>query len=90
MRVTYARTSGIQHLFVAYELDEDELYGYAKPRKMCAGFLESALPYPSTSRIAIICDNFSTHLSMPKTPGSKPGQRQTPSRSPALKAVFPG
>ena len=49
-----------------YELDEDKLYGYAKLRKMCARFLESALPYASTTRIAIICDNFSTHLRMAK------------------------
>jgi len=31
MRATYTRTKGVRHLFAAYELGEDKLYGYIKP-----------------------------------------------------------
>jgi transposase len=66
MRATYTRTEGVRHLFAAYELGEDKLFGHIKPRKTRARFLEfcrylRAL-YPLTIRIAIICDNFSPHL----------------------------
>jgi transposase len=33
MRATYHRTAGVRHLFAAYELGEDRLYGHVKPRK---------------------------------------------------------
>ena len=70
MRATYTRTAGIRHLFAAYELGEDKLYGHIKPRKTRARFLEfcrylRSLDPPST-RIAIICDNYSPHLSTAK------------------------
>jgi hypothetical protein len=39
MRATYTRTAGVRHLFAAYELDEDKLYGHIKPRKTRARFL---------------------------------------------------
>jgi hypothetical protein len=32
MRATYMRTVGDRHLFAAYELGEDKLYGHIKPR----------------------------------------------------------
>ena len=32
MRATYTRTAGVRHLFAAYDLGEDKLYGYIKPR----------------------------------------------------------
>ena len=66
MRATYTRTAGARHLFAAYELGEDKLYGHIKPRKTRARFLEFCRYlrslYPAATRIAIICDNFSPHL----------------------------
>jgi transposase len=66
MRATYTRTAGVRHLFAAYELGEDRLYGHIKPRKTRARFLEFCRYlrslYPASVRIAIICDNFSPHL----------------------------
>ena len=65
MRATYTRTTGIRHLS-AYELGEDKLFGHIKPRKTRARFLEFCRYlrslYPPQVRIAIICDNFSPHL----------------------------
>jgi len=67
MRATYTRTKGVRHLFAAYELGEDKLYGHIKPRKTRARFLEFCRYlrslYPPGVRLAIICDNFSPHLS---------------------------
>jgi transposase len=69
-RATYTRTAGVRHLFAAYELGEDKLYGHIKPRKNRARFLEFCRYlrslYPPTVRIAIICDNFSPHLTTSK------------------------
>jgi transposase len=66
MRATYTRTEGVRHLFAAYELGEDKLFGHVKPRKTRARFLEFCRYlrslYPPATRIAIICDNFSPHL----------------------------
>ena len=66
MRATYHRTEGVRHLFAAYELGEDKLFGHVKPRKTRARFLEFCrylrTLYPSSVRIAVICDNFSPHL----------------------------
>jgi len=70
MRATYTRTAGVRHLFAACELGEDKLYGHIKPRKTRTRFLEFCRYlrslYPLTTRIAIICDNFSPHLSTRK------------------------
>ena len=67
MRATYTRTEGVRHLLAAYELGEDKLFGHVKPRKTRARFLEFCRYlrslYPPEVRIAIICDNFSPHLS---------------------------
>jgi transposase len=72
MRATYTRTAGVRHLFAAYELGEDKLYGHIKPRKTRARFLEFCRYlrslYPSSVQIAIICDNFSPHLTTRKDP----------------------
>jgi transposase len=66
MRATYTRTAGVRHLFAALELGEDKLFGHIKPRKTRARFLEFCRYlrslYPSSVRIAIICDNYSPHL----------------------------
>jgi transposase len=40
LRATYKRTAGVRHLFAAYELGEDKLYGHIKPRKTRTRFLE--------------------------------------------------
>ena len=67
MRATYTRTEGVRHLLAAYELGEDKLFGHVKPRKTRARFLEFCRYlrslYPPQVRIAVICDNFSPHLS---------------------------
>jgi transposase len=67
MRATYTRTEGVRHLFAAYELSEDKLFGHVKPRKTRARFLEFCRYlrslYPPATRIAIICDNYSPRLS---------------------------
>ena len=66
MRATYTRTEGVRHLFAALELGEDKLFGHVKPRKTRGRFLEFCrylrTLYPPSARIAIICDNFSPHL----------------------------
>src|ERR1700749_4326819 len=67
MWATDTRTAGVRHLFAACELGEDKLFGHIKPRKTRARFLEFCRYlrslYPPATRIAIICDNFSPHLS---------------------------
>ena len=76
MRATYTRTEGVRHLLAAYELGEDKLFGHVKPRKTRARFLEFCrylrTLYPPSTRIAIICDNFSPHLT---TRQGRPGRR---------------
>ena len=42
LRATYTRTAGVRHLFAAYELGEDKLYGHIKPRKTGPGSWSSA------------------------------------------------
>jgi transposase len=70
MRATYTRTEGVRHLLAACELGEDRMFGHVKPRKTRTRFpgfcryLRSL--YPQSVRIAIICDNFSPHLSTAK------------------------
>jgi hypothetical protein len=54
----------------ACELGEDKLYGHIKPRKTRGRFLEFCRYlrslYPPQVHIAIICDNFSPHLTTRK------------------------
>ena len=70
MRATYHRTEGVRHLLAAYELGEDKLFGHVKPRKTRTRFLEFCrylrTLYPAQVRIAIVCDNYSRHLSTRK------------------------
>ena len=67
MRAAYTRTAGVRHLFAGYELGEDKLFGHIKPHKTRTRFLECCRYlrslYPPATRIAIICDNFSPHVS---------------------------
>lgn len=66
-RATYTRTGGVRHLFAAYDLDKDRLYGHIKARKGRTQFLAFCRyirsRYPKGVRIAIVLDNFSPHLS---------------------------
>ncbi len=70
IRATYRRTAGVRHLLAAYDLREDKLYGHIKPRKTRTRFLEFCRYirslYPPATRIAIICDNYSPHLTTAK------------------------
>jgi transposase len=70
LRATYTRTKGVRHLLAAYDLAEDKMYGHIKPRKTRARFLEFCRYlrslYPPQVRIAIICDNYSPHLTTRK------------------------
>jgi transposase len=66
MRATFHRTQGVRHLFAAFDLKANKLYGHVKPRKRRGEFL-TFLRYvrslhPSTIRIAVVLDNFSPHL----------------------------
>ncbi|MFB7966619.1 IS630 family transposase [Streptomyces rubiginosohelvolus] len=65
-RATYNRYGGVRHLFAALDLAKNKLYGHIKPIKRRTQFLEFCrylrTLYPSTVRIAIVCDNFSPHL----------------------------
>ncbi|MCP3770105.1 transposase [Streptomyces sp. MAR25Y5] len=65
-RVTYARPHGVRHLFAAYDLGKDKLHGHIKETKNRSRFLEFCrYPRslcPADVRIAVVCDNFSPHL----------------------------
>jgi hypothetical protein len=78
----------------AYELGEDNLYGHIKPRKTRARFLEFCRYlrslYPPSTRIAIICDNFSPHLTTANDKRSGPGRKRTTPRSPTRRPIRPG
>jgi transposase len=69
-RATYNRYGGVRHLFTALVLAKDKLYGHIKPVKRRTQFLEFCrylhTLYPDKVRIAIICDNFSPHLTTKK------------------------
>ena len=62
--------AGVRHLLAAYALHEDKLFGHVKPRRTRTRFLEFCRYlrslYPLSTRIAIICDNFSPHLTTDK------------------------
>jgi len=66
-RATYTRTEGVRHLFAALDLNKDKLYGHLKERKHRTNFLAFCKYlrslYPPATRIAIVLDNFSPHLS---------------------------
>ncbi|WP_329135393.1 IS630 family transposase [Streptomyces sp. NBC_01476] len=65
-RATYTRPHGVRHLFAAYDLGKDQLYGHIKKTKNRSKFLEFCRYlrslHPAGTRIAIICDNYSPHL----------------------------
>ncbi|MFK0127044.1 IS630 family transposase [Streptomyces nigra] len=65
-RATYTRPHGVRHLFAAYDLAKDQLYGHIKKTKNRTKFLELCRYlrslHPMDVRIAIVCDNYSPHL----------------------------
>lgn len=69
-RATYTRPHGMRHLLAAYDLSTDKLYGHVKERKSRTEFLAFCRYlrslHPMTTRIAIVMDNFSPHLSTKK------------------------
>jgi transposase len=70
MRATCNRNDGVRHLFAAYNLIDDKLFGHVKPRKKRTQFLAFCRYlrslHPVETRIAIICVNYSPHLSTKK------------------------
>lgn len=66
-RATYTRPHGVRHLLAALDLSRDKLYGHITSRKGRTQFLAFCRYlrslYPPDVRIAIVCDNFSPHLS---------------------------
>ncbi|MFG1823651.1 transposase [Microbispora bryophytorum] len=56
----------MRHLFAAFDLGKDKMYGHIKKSKRRGEFLEFCRYlrslYPADVRVAIICDNFSPHL----------------------------
>jgi transposase len=85
-RATYTRPHGVRHLFAAYDLGKDKLYGHIKPKKNRTRFLEFCRYlrslYPPEVRIAIVLDNFSPHLTTKKESGAATGPRPTTWSSP--------
>ncbi|MCX5264975.1 transposase [Streptomyces sp. NBC_00199] len=65
-RATYTRPHGVRHLFAAYDLAKDQLYGHIKKTKNRSKFLEFCRYlrslHPRDIRMAIVCDNYSPHL----------------------------
>lgn len=69
-RATYTRPHGVRHLFAAYDLGKDKLFGHVKTTKNRTTFLEFCRYlrslHPAEVRMAIVCDNFSPHLTTRK------------------------
>ena len=66
-RATYTRPHGVRQLMAGLDLSRDKLYGHITRRKGRTQFLAFCRYlrslYPPGVRIAIVCDNFSPHLS---------------------------
>ena len=69
-RATYTRPHGVRHLMAGYDLSADKLYGHVTTRKGRTEFLAFCRYlrslHPPETRIAIVLDNFSPHLSTKK------------------------
>ena len=65
-RATFTRRHVVRHLLAGYDLSTDRLYGHVKKRRGRTQFLEFCrylrTLHPAHVRIAIVLDNFSTHL----------------------------
>ena len=70
IRATYHRTGGVRHLLAALDLGSGKMYGHIKKRKRRGEFLQFCRYlrslHPADVRIAIVCDNFSPHLTTRK------------------------
>lgn len=66
-RATYQRPHGVRHLLAGYDLATDRLYGHVVKRKGRTAFLAFCRYlrslHPPETRIAIVLDNYSPHLS---------------------------
>lgn len=66
----HTASAGRRHLFAAYDLSKDKLYGHIKPVTTRTRFLKFCRYlrslYPPQVRIAIVCDNYAPHLSTKK------------------------
>jgi transposase len=64
-RATYNRPHGVRHMFGAYDLSRDRLYGHIKTKKGRTQFLEFMRYvrslHPPHVRLGIVLDNFKTH-----------------------------
>ncbi|GAA1331536.1 hypothetical protein GCM10009647_071580 [Streptomyces sanglieri] len=69
----------------AYDLAKDQLYVHVKKTKNRSKFLESCRYlrslHPTAVRLAIVCDNYSPHLTPSGVSGSRRGRRRTTWRS---------
>ncbi|MDP9864877.1 MULTISPECIES: hypothetical protein [Streptosporangium] len=69
-RATYTRPQGVQHLLATHDLAQDKLYGHIKKTKPRSRFLKFChylrTLYPPTISLAIVCDNYSPHLTTGK------------------------
>ncbi len=83
LRATCHRTGGVRHLFAALEPGTGKMYGHIKKRNRRGEFLQFCQYVRSLHRpevpIAIICDNFSPHLSTRKD--KRVGQRAAASNA---------
>ncbi len=83
LRAACHRTGGVRHLFAALELGTDTMYGHIKRRKRRGEFLQFCRYvrslHPAAVRIAIVCDNYSPHLSTRKD--KRVGQRAAASNA---------
>ncbi|WSQ89816.1 hypothetical protein OG279_32730 [Streptomyces sp. NBC_01201] len=74
-RATCNRYGGVRHLFAAYDLARDKLYGHIKQIKRRTQFLEFCrylrTLYSAHVRIAIVCDNFSPAPNHEEVPVSR-------------------
>jgi transposase len=65
MRATYRRTQGVRHLFGAYDVGADRLWGELQERKRAAdvgSFLEAVRArYPKDVTVYVVMDNLSAH-----------------------------
>jgi hypothetical protein len=63
----------VRHLFAAYDLAKDKLYGRIKPKKNRTRFLRFCRYlcslYPPKVRIALVLDNVFPHLTTEKATG---------------------
>ena len=62
---TYRRLHGVQHFLAFYDVQQDVLWGYCRPRKRWQELLEVLhrlrRRYPLDERIYLVLDNFSPH-----------------------------